>query len=310
MVFSRPDIIRPPSEARSYFLPFTWGCSNNTCSFCNFYGLQLKVRALSDIKKEIDALSLYMKHGLRVAGMPNIMFHIASSWDGRRVFLQDGDALAYPYPQLVEALSYLNEHFPNLDRIASYATTQDILRRSVEELKELKRLKLRILYLGVETGDDSLLAEIGKGVTSSQIIEAGKKLKSAGIINSVTVILGLGGPERSQEHAIATANILTQLDPEYAGALTLTLIPNTPMYERHLKGQFSLISPMQSLQELKTIIEHSSFTNCFFSSMHASNYLSVRGTLPGDKNKMLSQLDFVLSSQDTSFLRPEFLRGL
>jgi radical SAM superfamily enzyme YgiQ (UPF0313 family) len=310
MSFVRPDIIRPPSEADSYFLPLTSGCSNNSCGFCNFYGLQLKNRDILDVKKEIDALALYMNHGLRVAEMPYIVYAIASSWNGRRIFLQDGDALVYPYPQLKEALEYLNKRFPDLERIASYATTQDILRRSVEELRELKKLKLGILYVGVESGDDEILRSISKGVTTAQIIEAGQKLKSAGIISSVTVILGLGGKERSQQHAEATARILTSLDPEFAGALTLTLIPGTPLYEQHLKGQFELISPLQSLQELRIMVQNSSFSNCFFSSMHASNYFSVRGRLPQDKNKILRQLDHVISSGDPSLLRPEFLRGL
>jgi radical SAM superfamily enzyme YgiQ (UPF0313 family) len=310
MSFDRPDIIRPPSEAGSYFLPLTAGCSNNSCGFCNYYGLTLKIRELDEVKQEIDALALFMKHGLRVQGMAYIMYAIANEWDGRRIFLQDGDALIYPYPQLKETLEYLNQKLPELERVASYATAQDILRRSVEELKALRDLKLGIIYMGVESGDDKILKSIGKEITSQEIVEAGRKIKEAGILSSVTVILGLGGVERSQQHALATSNILTELNPDFAGALTLTLIPNTPMYEKWQKGQFSLISPMQSLQELKTMIEVARFSNCFFSSMHASNYLSVRGKLPQDRNKMLSQLEHVLASQDPSLLRPEFMRGL
>ena len=214
MPFERPNIIRPPSEARSYFLPLTSGCSNNSCSFCNFYGCQLKTRDLAGVKKEIDALALYMKHRLRIPEMPLIVYAIANEWDGKRIFLQDGDALVYPYPQLKEALEYLNGKFPRLERIACYATAQDILRRSADELKALKDLKLGIIYMGVESGDDEILREICKGVNSRQIVEAGKRIKAAGIINSVTVILGLGGQERSQEHAMATAKILSELDPE------------------------------------------------------------------------------------------------
>lgn len=310
MIFTRPDILRPPSEASSYFLPFTKGCSNNACGFCNFYGCQLQVRDLDEIKKEIDALSAFMSNGLQVAGMPRVMYYIANEWDGRRVFLQDGDALVYPFPQLKEGLLYLNNRFPNLERIASYATAQDILRLSLTQLIELKHLKLGILYMGVESGDDAILQEIGKGVNSKQIVEAGHKIKEAGILSSVTVLLGLGGPQRSQEHALATARILTELDPDYAGALTLTLIPGTPMYEAFQKGRFELITPMQSLRELKIILENSSFSRCFFSSMHASNYLSVRGVLPADKSGMLEQIDQVLKSNDPSLLRPEFMRGL
>jgi radical SAM superfamily enzyme YgiQ (UPF0313 family) len=310
MSFQRPDIIRPPSEAASYFLPLTAGCSNNTCGFCNFYHLQLQVRDLEEVKKEIDALALFMKNGVQVPGMPYVIYAIANEWDGRRVFLQDGDALVYPYPQLKEALDYLNQKFPDLERVSTYATTQDILRRSVEELKALKALNLSMVYLGVESGDDAILRYIEKGANTQQIIEAGKRIKAAGITSSVTVILGLGGPERSREHALATAKILTVLDPEFAGALTLSLIPGTPIFEDVRQGKFKLISPMQSLVELKAIVENSSFTDCFFSSMHASNYLSVRGRLPREKSRMLSQIDYVISRQDPSLLRPEYLRGL
>ena len=310
MTFTRPDILRPPSEAASYFLPFTKGCSNNSCGFCNFYGCQLQLRELDEIKSEIDALSLFMRRGVQTTGMPYVMYSIAYEWDGRRVFLQDGDALVYPFPKLKEGLQYLNAKFPNLERIASYATTQDILRLTVADLKELKSLKLGILYLGVESGDEDILRKIGKGVTYQQIVEAGKRIKSADILSSVTVLLGLGGIEKSNQHAMATARILTDLDPDFAGALTLTLIPGTPMFESCQKGYFELITPMQSLEELKTIVENSSFTNCFFSSMHASNYLSVRGKLPQDKTRMLRQIEMVLNSRNPDLLRPEYLRGL
>ncbi len=310
MPFTRPDIIRPPSEAGSYFLPLTSGCSNNSCGFCNYYGCQLKIRETAEIKDEIDALALYLNHRLRVPGMPGIVYAIAGGWDGRRIFLQDGDALVYPYPQLKEVLEYLNRKFPGLERIASYATAQDILRLGVDELKSLKELKLGIIYLGVESGDEEILREVNKRIDSEQMIEAGRMIKAAGIISSVTVILGLGGPQRSREHALATAEVLSKIDPDFAGALTLTLVPGTPMYDQYCRGDFSLISPMQSLRELRLIVENATFTDCFFSSMHASNYLSIRGRLPGDKAKMLAQLDYVLSRQDPGMLRPEFMRGM
>lgn len=310
MNFKRPNIIRPPSEAASYFLPLTAGCSNNSCVFCNFYGLKLQIRDIEDVKKEIDALKAYMQSGLQTPDQPRIVYYIANEWDGKEIFLQDGDALVYPYPCLVEVLEYLNSQFPNLERIASYATAQDVLRRSHSELAGLKKLKLGILYMGVESGDDAILKKIGKNVTASQLKEAGRKIKEAGILSSVTVILGLGGKERSQEHTFATANILTAIDPDYAGALTLTLVPGTPLFDEAQKGTFHLISPLQSLQELKTIIELSNFTGCFFSSMHASNYLSIRGRLPENKERMLSQLNAVLVKNDSSLLRPEFMRGL
>ncbi len=310
MTFSRPDIIRPPSEWKSYFLPLTSGCSNNTCTFCGYYGLGLQIGDVADVRSEIDALALFTRSHIRLPDIPEVVYAVAQDWDGKRIFLQDGDALVYPFPKLREVLQYLNEKLPLLERIGTYATPQDILRRSVDELKELKRLKLGIFYTGLETGDDELLQKIGKGVNSDQVIEAGKKVKDAGIVFSVTVILGLGGIEESKRHVLETARAVTEIDPNYVGALTLTLVPGTPLYEQWERNEFHPLSPFQSLEELKLIIENSDFTNCFFSSMHASNYISVRGNLPQDKERMLRQLQKVLAARDPSLLRPEFLRRL
>ena len=310
MSFIRPEIIRPPSEWQSYFLPVTSGCSTNTCTFCMYYGSKLQMRDVDDVKSEIDALASFRRSGIRLPNVSKVVYDVAQGWDGKKVFLQDGDALVYPFPKLREVLRYLNEKLPFIERIGTYATPQDILRRNVDELKELKRLKLGIFYTGLESGDDELLQKIGKGASSDELIEAGKKVKEAGIVFSVTIILGLGGVEGSQKHALETARVLSEIDPEYAGALTLTFVPGTPLYEQWEQGEFHPLSPFQSLEELKLIIENSSFTDCFFSSMHASNYLSVRGRLPRDKERMLRELDKVLAARDPSLLRPEFLRGL
>jgi radical SAM superfamily enzyme YgiQ (UPF0313 family) len=310
MSFNRPDIIRPPSEWRSYFLPLTSGCSNNTCTFCGYYGSKLQIRDVADVKGEIDALALFAQSGIRLPGVSRVVYAIAQEWDGKRIFLQDGDALVCPFPKLSEVLQYLNEKLPGVERVGTYATPQDILRRSVDELKELRELKLSIFYTGLETGDDELLHKIGKGVDSDRVIEAGKRVKEAGITFSVTVILGLGGIEASKRHVLKTAGVLTEIDPDYVGALTLTLVPGTPLYDQRERDEFHPLSPFQSLAELKLIIDNSSFSDCFFSSMHASNYLSVRGKLPQDRERMLKQLAKVLAARDPALLRPEFLRGL
>jgi radical SAM superfamily enzyme YgiQ (UPF0313 family) len=310
MSFSRPDIIRPPSEWKSYFLPLTSGCSNNTCTFCGYYSSKLQIRDIADIKSEIDALALFTQRGFQLSDVAKVIYAVAEGWDGKRVFLQDGDALVYPFPKLREVLQYLNEKVPSVERIGTYATPQDILRRSSDALKELRRLKMGIFYTGLETGDDELLQKIGKGVSSDEVVEAGKKVKEAGISCSVTVILGLGGIEGSKKHVFETAKVLTEIDPDYVGALTLTLVPGTPLYEQWERNEFHPLSPFQSLEELRLIIENSNFTDCFFSSMHASNYLSVRGKLPQDREKMLREIEVVSTSKDPSLLRPEFLRGL
>jgi len=266
MTFKRPSIFRPPSERNSYFLPLTNGCSNNTCTFCSYYRTKLQLREVGEVKREVDAVAIYMDKGIHVTNIPDTIYAINRSWDGKRVFLQDGDALVYPFPKLKEVLQHLNDKLPFVQRIGTYATPQDILRRSTDELRELQRLKLDIVYMGIESGDDEVLQNIGKGVNRQQIIEAGKKAKETGIILSVTVILGLNGVAGSEKHALETAAILTEIDPEYAGALTLTLVPGTPLYQQWQQKTFTPISPLDTLRELKRIVENSSFTSCFFSS--------------------------------------------
>ena len=268
------------------------------------------MRDVEDVKREVDAISLYMGTGTYLPNVPALAYAVAQGWDGKRLFLQDGDALVYPFLKLKEILQYVNERLPHIERIGSYATPQDILRRTQDELRELRDLKLSILFAGIESGDDEVLEHVGKGVDRRQIVEAGRRAKAAGITLSVMVILGLGGIEGSEKHAIATASILAEIDPEYAGALTLTLKPGTPIYDQWESGDFNPISPFRSLEELKMIIEQSSFSDCFFSSMHASNYLPIRGRLPQDKTKMLNMLEQVTVKNDPTFLRPEFLRGL
>jgi radical SAM superfamily enzyme YgiQ (UPF0313 family) len=286
-------IIRPPSEANSFLLPVTIGCSHNKCTFCGTYtGVKFRIRPLEDIKRDIDKVAQHY------------------SWSLRRVFLEDGDALIAPQRRLVEVLKYLNEKFPHLDRIGTYTTPQAALIKSIDELKELNRLGLKIAYMGVETGDEELLKKIDKGASYDQIVEAGRKIKQAGITISVTVILGLGGIEGSKNHALKTARLLSDIDPDFAGALTILLVPGTPLHRDWEKGEFKLISPFQSLEELRLIIQNSSFTNCFFTANHASNYLPIKARLPRQKAEVLKLIDDVLATKDMSRLRPEFTRAL
>lgn len=286
-------LVRPPSEANSLLLSVTFGCSHNKCTFCGTYShIKFRIRPLEDIKRDIDGVAKNY------------------SWSLQRVFLENGDAIIAPQRLLVEVLKYLNEKFPNLERIGSYATPQAALIKSVDELKELHELGLKIIYLGVETGDEELLKKIDKGATYDQIVEAGRKIKQAGITLSVTVILGLGGPEGSEKHALGTAKILSDIDPDFAGALTVMLVPGTPLHRDWEEGKFELITPFQSLAELKIIIENASFTDCFFTANHASNYLPIKARLPKQKAAVLKLIDEVLESKDMSRLRPEFTRAL
>lgn len=292
-MFGERIVIRPPSEANSLLLPVTFGCSHNKCTFCGTYtGVKFRIRHLEDIKQDID----------RVAK--------SYSWSLRRVFLEEGDALIAPQHILVGVLKYLGEKFPYLERVGTYATPQSALIKSVDELKELNQLGLKIAYMGVETGDEELLKKINKGVNYNQIVEAGRKIRQAGITLSVTIILGLGGVEGSEKHALATARILSDIDPEFAGALTILLVPGTPLHKDWEEGRFSLISPFQSLEELKLIIANSNFTNCFFTANHASNYLPIKVRLPRQKQEAIRLIDEVLAKKDPSLLRPEFIRAL
>jgi radical SAM superfamily enzyme YgiQ (UPF0313 family) len=284
-------IIRPPSEAYSLLLQVTVGCSHNKCTFCGAYRQKkFKIKSLDQIKKDL---------------------HEASSYENvDRVFLCDGDALIIPQPRLEEILTLINTNLPNVDRIGTYANAKSILRKSVDELKKLRDLGLNIIYLGVETGNVELLQKIHKGVTYEQMVEAGRRVKEAGILLSVTVLLGLGGVEKSIEHAIDTAKILTDMDPDYVGALTLMLIPETEMYEDFVAGRFVLPDQFGFIRELYLMIANSNFTNCFFTSNHASNYLPVKAYLPREKEKKLKMISSVIEAKDPGQIRPEHLRGL
>jgi len=286
-------IIRPPSEAQSLLLPVTLGCSHNRCTFCNTYkGIRFKIRSAEDIKGDIDSIASNF------------------GWSVRRVFLENGDALACRQGMLVEIMAYLNKRFPNIERVGTYASPQNILSKSVDDLKTLKELKLGTIYLGVETGDEELLRRIEKGVTASQMVEAGRRARVAGIALSVTIILGLAGSQEGRQHALETAKVLTEIDPDFCGALTLMLEPGAPLYSEWQRGQFILASPFQCLDELRQIIAHSKFTNCFFTSNHASNYLPLRLRLPQQKDEALRFLDKVIGTKDHRTLTPEYLRAL
>jgi radical SAM superfamily enzyme YgiQ (UPF0313 family) len=284
-------IIRPPSEAYSLLLQVTVGCSHNKCTFCGTYRQKkFKIKTLDIIEKDLNEA------------------HSFGYVD--KVFLCDGDALIIPQERLEEILKLINYKLPTVKRIGTYANSKSILKKSVDELKKLETLGLKIFYLGVETGNTELLKKIKKGVTYEQTVEASQRVKEAGILLSVTVILGTGGIEKSIEHAMDTANILTDMDPDYAGALTLMLVPDTPLYSDYVKGKFILPDKFGFIRELYLIVANSNFTNCYFTSNHASNYLSIKARLPQEKEKILKIIGSIIDTKDLSRMRPEYLRGL
>jgi len=285
-------IIRPPSEARSLLLQVTVGCSHNKCTFCGTYkGVRFRIKTDEEIREDV--------------------FEAARRFPYlRRIFLCDGDALIIPQERLVKIFQMIRENLPRVERIGLYGNAKSILRKTIDNLRELKELGLGIVYLGVETGNEEILAAIRKGVSYSQMVEAGRRVKEAGITLSITVLLGIGGKEKSVLHALDTARIISDIDPDYCGALTVMLIPGTPLYDDLVQGRFELPDPFGYLQELGIIISHINCTNCFFTSNHASNYLPLRLRLPQDKEPAVAAIQQIIQNRDSRVLRPEFMRGL
>jgi radical SAM superfamily enzyme YgiQ (UPF0313 family) len=227
-----------------------------------------------------------------------------------RVFLADGNALAMSTKELLETLRVLQKELPSVTRVGLYGYAKDVRDKSVEDLKALNGAGLGIVYLGLETGDDDLLRWARKGVDSSENIESCKKIRKAGIPLSLTIILGMGGLEKSEKHAKATAKVLNEIDPEYIGALTLMTPPGTRIHELVQSKDFIPMQPMEILQELKILVEHLELSNCVFRTNHASNYLPIRGVLNADKEAILDVLTKTIDNEDTSSLRPGYMRGL
>jgi len=284
-------IIRPPSEAYSLLLQVTVGCSHNRCTFCPTYkGVRFRIKTMEEIAEDIREAGRYRQV--------------------KRVFLCDGDALIMPQPRLLEIFRMLREHLPRLERVGLYGNAKSILRKTPEELAALKEQGLGIVYLGVESGNGDVLRDIKKGVSYEQLVAAGRRVKDAGVTLSVTVILGIGGRERSVAHAKDTARILTEMDPDYVGALTLMIVPGTPLYEEYAAGRFELPDKFGFLNELGIMIAGANFTDCFFTSNHASNYLPIRARLPEEKEKTVALIQKVVAGEERGILRPEYARAL
>jgi radical SAM superfamily enzyme YgiQ (UPF0313 family) len=285
------SIYRPPSEANSLILQVAVGCSYNRCTFCHsFQGKSFRIKSFEEIKEDIDEVSAY-------GPIP-------------RVFLADGDALCIPQTDLVKIFNYLNQKIRGLERVGIYANAVDILKKDLEELKELKSLGLGIIYLGLESGNAEVLKRIKKNASVDQMIRAGKRVKEAGILLSITVLLGIGGVELSHAHAEDTGKVLSQMDPDYVGALSLMIVPGTPIAAELESGKLVLPNPFELIQELGTMIVNCQFTDCFFASNHASNYLPLRIRMPLEKEKALALIREVLQKNDPKLLRPEYMRAL
>jgi len=284
-------VIRPPSEAGSLILQATFGCSHNKCTFCPTYkGSRFRIKDFDRLREEIDEM----------AGV--------GRW--RRVFLADGDALIIPQKRLVRILDHLEDRMPWVERVGVYGNAKSVLRKSVDELKELRERKLGIVYLGLESGDPRVLEQVCKGSSVQDMIEAAGRVREAGILLSVTVLLGIAGKGRGREHAMATARVLSEMDPHYVGALTVMVVPGSPLFEKREAGEFVLPDAFEMLEELAVMIANTNVSDCYFTSNHASNYLPIRARLPLEREATVERIYEVIKKRDPSLLKPEFLRAL
>jgi len=284
------NIIRPPSEANSILLQITVGCSRNKCTFCGAYkGERFRIKPDSVIMEDIAFASNHCRRQ-------------------RRVFLCDGDALIVPQKRLMNILMEIEKQLPWVTRVGAYANCKSIKMKTLDELKVLNAHGLGILYMGLETGDDVTLKKINKGATSEEMIQMGIKARMADMKLSITVLLGIAGKERSWIHARETGRVLSAIDPEYVGALTLMLIPGTPLYQDYVDGKFPLLKPDEMLNELKSMIAATDLSKGLFHANHASNYLPIKARLPKDKVVTLRLIDEALAGKIS--LKPEYFRAL
>ena len=284
-------VYRPPSEANSLILQVTIGCAHNLCTFCGMYkGEQFRIRPIAEI---IDDLKWARAHYSYI----------------EKVFLADGDALVLPNKALVQIMDMIHELFPECKKISIYGAPQDVLRKTPEELAELREKGLEMIYIGGESGSDRILVKIKKGATADQLVEAVRKIEDADIRASVTFISGLGGRQDWKEHAIETGKMISRMSPSYVGLLTLMVEPGTEMYEEIQSDRFQLLTAEEVLEETQLVLENIHVKDrCVFRSNHASNYLSLRGDLPRDKETMLMQIEKAM--QNTTILKDERFRML
>lgn len=285
------DIYRPPSEAYSLLVQVTIGCTHNKCTFCKmFKNKKFRVRALEEVLEDLAwARAKYRRV--------------------ERMFLCDGDALALSNRRLMPILEYIKENFPECERVTIYGRANDVNKKTEEEMKELFDAGITMVYIGAESGSDEVLKAVNKGVTRQELIDAVRKIEDCGMEASVTFISGLAGKDGWEDHAIQTGTMITEMNPSYVGLLTLIVEPNVPMYDDIQSGKLRLLSPEEVMQETLLMLEHTHVDKkCVFRSNHASNYVSLRGDLPQDKEKMMAMLRKAMGNHD--MFRHEMFRAL
>jgi radical SAM superfamily enzyme YgiQ (UPF0313 family) len=283
-------IYRPPSEADAYILQATIGCSWNHCTYCDMYrDKQFRVRELADTLADLDLAAA--RFGPRI----------------EKLFVADGDALVMDLDHWRPILERAHARLPSLRRVSCYAMARNVVEKTDAELAELRAAGLSRLYIGPESGDDATLKRIAKGDDAAAHVEAARRARAAGMEMSVIALLGIAG-ERAHEHARATGELVTAMDPAYFAALTVTVVPGTPLAKLADRGKFAVPDVPDLLRELKTMVEHARPTDTMFRTNHASNYLPLGGRLPADRERIVALIDAAIDGRIP--LRPERLRGL
>jgi radical SAM superfamily enzyme YgiQ (UPF0313 family) len=283
-------VFRPPSEANSYLLPVTTGCSHNHCTYCAMYLTKsFRVRPEQEVLEDLELAK-------------------ATLGDVRRVFLLDGDAFVLSARKLLRILEAVRETFPGLQRVGAYINAANVATKTDDELQAIFAAGLTIGYLGLESGDPETVTKIKKGATVDEMVEAVRRAQAAGIKMSVMSLQGMAGRENSLRHARATADALNRMEPRYAAFLTVTPVAGTVLNQELAEGTFDLITPEESLRELREVVAHLDLSGTIFRANHASNYLPLKGRFPGDQDRLLETIDAALAGRIS--LKPEFLRGL
>lgn len=285
------DVYRPPSEAYSLIVQATIGCTHNKCSFCKmFKEKRFQTRPTEDI------IADFAWARKRYRSVP-------------RIFLADANALCLKTDKLMPILTYIEETFPECERVTIYGRASDILRKTEDELRQLREHGLTMVYIGAESGSDKVLEMCHKGETRQQLIDAVKRIEKVGIKASVTFISGLAGKDGWEDHAIQTGTMITEMNASYVSLLTLLVDPQAPMYDDIQSGRLKLLTPQEVLAETHLMLENANpEKTCIFRSNHASNYLSLKGDLPQDRDRFLAQIEAAM--KNTGMLKDERFRLL
>ena len=275
------NIFRPPSEAYSLLVQVTIGCTHNKCTFCSMYkDKKFRVRDLDEVIQDLK----WAKEQYRRV---------------ERIFLCDGDALALSNNRLMPILEFISDNFPECERVTVYGRAKDALKKTDEEMRQLYEAGIKMVYLGAESGSEKVLKAINKGETRQELIDGVKKIEASGMKASVTFISGLAGKDGWEDHAIQTGTMISEMQPSYVGLLTLMVEPGVPMADDIQSGKLRLLSAEEVMAETLLMLQNTNVQkDCVFRSNHASNYVSLRGTLPADREKMMALLRKAMNNHD------------